>query len=132
MKRVARIALSFALLASISLGAQAPTQKPAPAATPAPSVAGKWTMALETPHGKITATFDLKVDGKKVTGTFATDHNDKVGLEGEFANNKLTFKTTEGGLTVTAMMKDADTLNAVVSSERGDLMGIAKREKGKS
>ena len=124
MKRVASLALALAIALPTALAAQAQTQKPAPA-----SVAGKWTMTLETPHGKITANFDLKVDGKKVTGTLATDHSEKVELAGEFADGKLMFKTAEGGLTFTATMKDPDTLNGVLSSERGDLQGVAIRVK---
>lgn len=45
----------------------------------------------------------------KVTGTFMTDHSEKVELAGEFADGKLMFRTTQGELTFTATMKDADT-----------------------
>jgi hypothetical protein len=38
----------------------------------APTVAGKWSAALETPHGKMPVTFELKLDGKTVTGTFTS------------------------------------------------------------
>ena len=126
MKRIALL-LALTIVLPVALAAQAPTQKTAP-----PSVAGKWSMTLETPHGKLTATIDLKVDGQKVTGTFVTDHSDKVELTGKFAEGKLTFKINEGDLTFTGTLKDADTLNGVVSSERGDLAGVAKREKVKS
>ena len=129
MRHVARIALSFAIVVSATLAAYAQaTPTPAPA-KPAASVAGRWSLPLETPHGKLTANFELKVDGRKVTGTFATDNGNKMGLTGEVADGKVVFKTAEGGLTITAIMKDADTMNAVVSSERGDLVGVAKRVK---
>ena len=122
MKRVSLV-LALAVALPVALSAQAQPAKP-----PA-SVAGKWTMTMETPHGKMTAGFELQVDGKKVTGTFVTDHTDKVALTGEFTDGKLTFKTTGGDLTFTATMKDADTLNGVLSSERGDLAGVATRVK---
>lgn len=122
MKRSA-LALALAVALPVALLAQGQPAKPTA------SVAGKWTMTMETPHGKMTAGFDLKVDGKKVTGTFVTDHTDKAALTGEFAEGKLTFRTMEGGVTFTATLKDADTLNGVLSSERGDLQGIATRVK---
>ena len=126
MKRIALL-LALTIVLPVALAAQAPAQK-----TPPPSVAGKWSMTLETPHGKMTATFDLKVDGQKVTGTFASDHSEKANLTGKFVDGKLAFKIDGGDLTFTATMKDADTLSGVVSSERGDLVGVAKREKVKS
>ena len=124
MKRVTCLALAVVIAFPIALAAQSQAPKAPPA-----SVAGKWTMPLETPHGKMTAGFELKVDGKKVTGTFVTDHSEKVGLTGEFADGKLVVKTTQGELTFTATMKDADTMNGVLSSERGDLAGVATRVK---
>ena len=128
MKRAVQIALTLTILTAAPLAhAQTPkTPVSSPAAT---SVAGKWTMTLETPHGKMTAIFDLTVEGRKVTGTLASDHSDKVGIAGEFVNGKLTFKVIDGDMSFAGTMKDADTLNGIVSSERGDLTGVAKRVK---
>jgi hypothetical protein len=112
------------VVALAGVAAEAQSAKPAQ-----PSVAGKWAMALETPHGKVTGAFELKVDGAKVSGTFATDHSDTVPIAGEYANGRLTFKTEDGNLSFTAKFKDADTLAGALSTERGDLTAVATRVK---
>jgi hypothetical protein len=70
---------------------QAQSQQP-PEAKPeaAPSVAGKWNMSVDTPNGAVDATLDLKIDGKKVAGTIASQVGEAK-IEGEFADGKLTF-----------------------------------------
>lgn len=105
------------------------------AQTSAPSVAGKWTMPLETPHGKMMMSFELKVDGKdakKVTGTLTTQSG-SMPVTGEFAEGRLKFSggTDTGELIYTATFKDADTLNGILSSHVGDLKGVATRVKTK-
>jgi hypothetical protein len=122
-QRFAYAMLSIAILVTAGVITQAQTSKPAP------SPAGQWTLTLESPHGKMVAGFELKVEGRTVTGEFASDHTGKMAVAGEFADGRVTFKTADGALAISAKMKDADTMSAVLSTERGDLTGVATRVK---
>jgi len=100
----------------------------------APTVAGKWQIDAETPHGRLVLALDLKVDakdGKKVTGTLSSDQMGDMPLAGEFTDGKLTFviKSDEGELSFVAKFKDADTLAGILSSHMGDLACSATRVK---
>ena len=64
-----------------------PEAKPDAAASP---FAGKWNVNVQNPNGAIDSTMELKVDGKKVTGTLSSQMGDAK-LEGEIADAKLTF-----------------------------------------
>ena len=72
-----------------------------------PTVAGIWTMSVESPHGAMTMGLTLKQDEKKVTGTFSSPHGESP-VEGEFADG---------------------TLAGYVSSQMGDMPWTAKRVK---
>ena len=60
------------------------------AETTASPFAGKWNVNVQNPNGAVESTMDLKVDGKKVTGTLQSQMGDAK-LEGEIADGKLTF-----------------------------------------
>jgi len=64
-----------------------PEAKPEATASP---FAGKWNVNVQNPNGAVESTMDLKVDGKKVTGTLQSQMGDAK-LEGEIADGKLTF-----------------------------------------
>jgi len=87
------------------------------------------------PHGPMAATLTLKQDGKKVTGTFESDHTGHRVLEGEFADGTLSLGTPDSGsdpgqaFTITAKLKDDGTLAGYVSSAAGDMTWTAKRVK---
>lgn len=101
------------------------------AQAPAGSVAGKWTLPLETPHGKMVMTLDLKLDGKKVTGSMSSEQGGTMTVTGEFAEGRLKVVAPidNGELVFVAKLKDADTLSGVLSSPMGDLAGTATRVK---
>ena len=98
----------------------------------APSVAGKWTMTVDTgAHGVRQLGLDLKQTGKQVTGTFASPHGD-MQVKGEFVDGTLTLATAEqehGSLSFNAKLKDDDTLSGYLSTPDGDLTWTAKRTK---
>jgi hypothetical protein len=73
---------------------QAPPEKKTEA--PAPSVAGKWDVWVQTEQGGMGSTLDLKLEGKKVTGTIASERGTSP-VEGEFADGKLQFWFTMQG-----------------------------------
>jgi hypothetical protein len=72
----------------------ASAQAPVTAAT----IAGKWTMSIDTPIGVQTRVLTVALDGKKLTGGMSREDgsaDDKV--EGECADGKLTFTMTFEG-----------------------------------
>jgi hypothetical protein len=69
---------------------QTPPTPATPAASAAPSIAGKWNLSVETQSGPNTSVLDLKLDGKKVTGTVSSQLGE-AGVQGEFGEGKLTF-----------------------------------------
>ena len=123
-KRIAHVALMVAAIALPSLtAAQQQTST---------SVAGKWTMTVDTgAHGVRELGLDLKQTGKEVTGTFASPHGD-MPVKGEFVDRTLTLATAQqehGSLSFKAQLKDDDTLSGYISSPDGDLTWTAKRAK---
>ncbi|HYN07529.1 MAG TPA: hypothetical protein VES67_09080 [Vicinamibacterales bacterium] len=110
-------------------------EKPAEAKAPA-SIAGKWNMTVDTQQGSMPVTLVMKLDGKKVTGT-VTSQQGETPLEGEFAENKLTFwiKFQGGGgemnITFNAThKKEDDTLSGTWDFGQGAMNWKAERAKG--
>jgi hypothetical protein len=125
-KEFAPVILVVALAASLT--AQAAQQ-----AKGTKTVAGKWTMSVDSPHGATTMGLVLEQEGKKVTGTFASPHGD-FPVEGEFADRTLKLATTTHGadspeMTLNAKLKDNGTLAGYLSSSMGDMMWTAERAK---
>ena len=135
--------LAAMLMLATGLAAQTPQspKEPAPAAKPdpkaAPALTGKWSLSVDTPQGTMLNTMDLKVDGKKVTGTIASQMGTSE-LEGEFADGKLTFNmsvdTPNGNLQIawTGALKDDGTLSGTASvGDMGQMNWTASRIKDK-
>ena len=61
------------------------------AADPPAKAAGKWQLALTTPHGTLNGLLDLKQDGAKVSGTYATDQMGNVPVAGALDGRKVTL-----------------------------------------
>ncbi len=102
MKRIL-IHSSFVLLSVVLAGAIVAAQQTAPPtqAKPeekkeAPAIAGKWNVSVETPGGNRDSVLDMKVDGKKVTGTLASEMGETP-IAGEYVDGKLTFTMSFDG-----------------------------------
>lgn len=95
--------------------------------------AGKWTMSMKTPHGPLTLSLEVKLDGKKATGWLASEQFGRLPITGEYADAKLTFSvdTDNGAMTYVGKLKDKDTLVGDLSSHAGDLPCTATRVKEK-
>ena len=125
-KTVAGSILAFALAAgSIVQAAQH--------AKETKTIAGSWTMSVNSPHGAMTMGLELKQEGKTITGTFASPHGD-LAIEGEFANPTLKLATTShdthfGDMTFNAKLKDDGSLDGYLSSSMGDMTWTAQRAK---
>jgi hypothetical protein len=124
------------VVAQAQSSAQGQEQKPAPKADEkaAASIAGKWTMSLETQNGTMTPGLELKQDGKKVSGTLSSPQGD-VPLAGEYAEGKLTFNVSfqgNGGqmdLAFVASLKPDGTLAGTMNFGQGELSWTAARVK---
>ena len=114
---------------------QPPTQAKPEAKTEAASpFAGKWNVNVQNPNGTVDSTMDLKVDGKKVTGTLSSQMGDAK-LEGEVADAKLTvwFSMDANGQTlnitfVGTVQKDGS-LAGTLSFGQGELNWTATKAK---
>jgi len=78
-----------------------PGEKPTPDAKadakPAPTVAGKWNVSIDMQGNVMNSGLEIKLDGKKVTGTISGPQGDLQPILGEFADGKLTFSLTVDG-----------------------------------
>ena len=139
MTRLA-LTLGTALILTASLAAQATQQAPPPkpeekkTEAKAPSVAGKWNMVTQTDQGTTQATIDVKLDGKKVTGTISSQMGDAP-IAGEWADGTLTFSMTMNGgggameFWFTAKLKDNDNMAGEIDFGQGKLTFTATRAK---
>ena len=140
MRRLA-LTLCTALILSASLAAQSTQQAPPPKpeekkadAKAAPSAAGKWNMVTQTDQGATNAVIDVKVDGKKVTGTISSQMGEAP-IAGEWVDGVLTFSMTMNGnggsmeLWFTAKLKDADNMTGEIDFGQGKLSFTATRAK---
>jgi len=99
-----RFSISFLLLALLTALCARPATVAALApqsadqAKTAPSIAGKWAMVVSLTSGDTQSTLDLKLDGRKVSGTIASN-NGTFPISGEFADGKLTFVMDYNGQT---------------------------------
>jgi hypothetical protein len=108
--------------------------KPATAAT----LAGKWTVHIESPQGAMESNLEMKADpkdAKKVAGSFVSQFGEAV-VEGEVIDGKLTFWITVdaggGGMSVTfigAPQKDGS-LAGTFNFGQGEMPWTAVRVKG--
>jgi hypothetical protein len=57
----------------------------------AADVAGKWKANVEGPNGSMQITFDLKVDGKKITGKAISDMGEMPITDGTIDGDNISF-----------------------------------------
>jgi hypothetical protein len=131
------ITLAVVLAATVTLSArQAQDPKPDPKAeSKAPAgVAGKWILTVATQNGTMTPTLDLKVDGKKLTGTISSQQGDTA-ITGEVADTKLTFsinvQTNNGEMKIdfTGTLKADGTLAGTMAFAQGEIPWTGARPK---
>ena len=118
--------------------AQNPETKPVPKteSKEAPSVAGKWSMTISTDQGSRQATLDLKLEGKKVTGSITSDQGEAA-VQGEYTEGKLVFSITmqAGGgdlqIGFAGALKEDGSLAGTLDFGQGALNWTATRIKDK-
>lgn len=109
-----------------------PEQKPE-SKTP-PSIAGKWTLTVETQQGSTPSAMEIKLDGKKVAGSISGPQGE-IAIEGEFSDGKLTFsisfQTSNGPLAIvfSGAQKEDGTLAGTMDFGQGQAPWKAERPK---
>ena len=139
MRPMIAVAVAVAVLCSVpgaaqSSGQQPPPpqqqqqqEKPKPEEKTAPAIAGKWTMTTVTQNGPLVSTMDLKVDGKKLTGTISSQMGEAA-IAGEYADGKLAFsitmQTNNGAIDVAfkGALKDNGTLAGTLDTGSGTVL----------
>ena len=100
----------------------------------AESIAGAWELVVKGPaaHGDLTATMELEQTGSRVTGSF-TAHGRSHKVAGQYSNRELSLSTTDTAddhsMSLTARLKDDDSLAGYLSSSMGDMQWTASRVK---
>jgi hypothetical protein len=122
-------AIVLALIAAAPLTAQSSASKPA-------SVAGNWDVSISMQDGTLPATMALALDGKKVTGTFNSEHSGEVPVDGQFVDGRLTFTALvhsgspqEMKIEFAGALKADGTMAGTLSSPMGDMTWTASRAK---
>ena len=135
--------LAMLAFAVVTVAAQGGGQSAPPQSKPeqkgeakaAPTPAGKWNVSVQTQQGEMASTLDLKLDGKKVTGTMASQMGESP-IAGEFAEGKLKFsisvQTNSGSLEVVfnGAFKDDGSLAGTLDYGQGPTNWTATRVKG--
>jgi len=141
------IVLTTAILLSAGLSAASRAAGPSaqdpqtpPAAKPADkptSIAGTWNGSVDVGNGPTGFVIELKLDGKKVSGSLTGDYGTSA-IDGEFADNKLTFSITvdtpNGAFTVafTGTLKDDALTGTADLGDMGSFPFKAERAKNKA
>jgi hypothetical protein len=112
--------LLFALLACASC------HHPTYAAEPA-KAAGKWQLALNTPHGNLSGALDLKQDGAKVSGQWDTDGLGIVPVTGSLDDRKIAFAFELHG-TAVKLVGTVDGAKMTGTMESGEGQWTATRQ----
>jgi hypothetical protein len=134
---VARGALSSSKGEGSGADHSAQDKKPAPKPAAA-TLAGKWTVTIESDQGNVTSTMVLKQEGRNVTGTFSNPHGEgTLPVVGELADRALTLSVDavvdhgEMHLAFKGAMKDDGSLAGTMTSAMGDSKWTAVRIKDK-
>jgi hypothetical protein len=134
------VATAVLLASTVSTGplrAQTPQPPPAPpAAAPAATIAGKWNVSIDTGQGVMETILEVKLDGKKVTGTLSGQQGTSP-IEGEYNDPKLTFSMNydAGGNSIavffTCTLKDNVLTGTADAGSMGSFPVRAERAKDK-
>ena len=144
MRHLLALAIAAAVLSAAPLRAQQSSdQAPPPKTDPktdskaAPATAaGKWNVTVDAPQGTVASLLEVKLEGKKVTGTISSDMGQSA-IEGEFAEGKLTFSMMfDGGggaveLWFSGVMKEDGTMTGTIDTGQGQIPWRAERVKDK-
>jgi hypothetical protein len=113
----------LAIVAGAFLAASAPAA--------APTVAGTWSMTVDTPHGAMTASLTLKEDGVSVAGTLTgAGPMPDMDVAGTFENGTLKLEAhpdDHPAMIFTARLQEDGTLSGSLSHGDANMSWTAKR-----
>lgn len=128
-------ALVMVLIPAVALAQTAAPKVEEKPKAPA-TVAGKWLMTVDTPNAPTDSQMDLKLDGKKVTGTLASQMGETP-VTGEWTEGKLTLSfsvNSQNGmlsLVLVGALKEDGTMAGTLDFGQGMAMNWrAARPKG--
>lgn len=105
---------------------------------PSPDISGRWTLVVMADQNPISSDLEIKLDGRKVTGTLNNADRGSAPIAGEYADGKLTFALTmqgQGGsiaVSFTGALKVDGTLAGTMNrGQPPDLTWTAERVKAK-
>jgi len=83
------------------------------------SIAGKWQLSTDTPHGIVKGDLEVKQDGSKITGTLTAEHIGTMALSGTVEDKKVSLgiELPGGGTFAFTGTVDGDTMSG--STELG-------------
>jgi hypothetical protein len=128
------LTLGLPALAAAQAASQAKPDPPKAETKAPPSVAGKWTLNVDGGGGAMDLPMELKLDGKKLTGTIVGPQGEPANLSGEYADGKMTFTLTtpDGSMTITfkATLKEDGTIAGSLDMQGNEVPWTATRVKG--
>ena len=129
MTKIVLAAIALALAAAAPVAAQSSSTK-------TPNVSGRWDVAIAMQDGTLPATLTLAQDGKKITGTFNSEHSGEVPVDGQYADSTLTFTAVvhsgsaqEMKIQFAGALKADGTLGGTLSWPMGEMTWTASRAK---
>src|SRR6185369_16998710 len=66
----------------------------------AAQVAGKWQIAMETPHGAMNGPMTIEQDGSKLTATIELDHVGTLSLTGKIEGKSILLDMNRGEMSI--------------------------------
>jgi len=124
MSKHAVVAIVVCVLAGNLLAAQSA----APPPPPAEKIAGKWAMQVDIDNANASSILEMKIEGKKVTGTISSASVFPVA--GEYVDGKLMFSiqyNAEMTVHFTGGLKEDGTLAGTMEYGQGAVNWRAKR-----
>ncbi len=126
------------LVSTIAIGLFAAISANAQDKKPTADITGKWTLVVMADQNPITSALEIKLDGKKVTGSVDNADRGTAPITGEYLDGKLTFSLTMqgqgGSISVSfagALKPDGTLAGTMNHGQPPDLNWTAERVKDK-
>ena len=136
LRQAGLMMVSSVFVASVGVGVAAQTgaQDSKAPAVEASAVPGAWAFVVDTPHGKMTLSLEMRIEKGQIAGSLVSEQMGTHPIAGEYVDGTLKFtaQPDSGPLTFTGKFKDRDTIAGYLSGHAGDMVGVATRVKPKS
>jgi hypothetical protein len=121
----------FVASLGVAAGAHGSVQEAKAPAIEASAIPGMWAFVVDTPHGKMTLSLEMRLEKDQIAGSLASEQMGTHAIAGEYVDGTLKFtaQPESGPLTFTGKFKDRDTIAGYLSGHAGDMIGVATRVK---